>query len=246
MARGQAAQACTWIVVPDLHVPFHDIAYVRLVTKIISMVKPHGLIQLGDAVDFFQISTFDKDPDRKNTVYEDLLMYRAIMSEWRAAAGGKLVVHQLEGNHEDRLRRFVWRSAPQLKAMIRSVPEVLDLMTPGNYWHGYHDWQSCKIGDVLIHHGAYFNKHVAMGNLGKYPAKFICGHTHRFQYVSDGAKWSCTMGHGSLAEETSHMPAPTEWQQVVSLLTVVSGVGTLEPILVNNGKCVLRGEVLAA
>lgn len=231
-----------YLIIPDLHVPHHDPSYIALVTKIIKIIKPDGLVQLGDALDFWQISRFDKDPMRKRTLMDDVKMYSQILDEWEDALPVSSEIIQLEGNHEDRLRRYIWQNAKELAGgWVRSVPEMLGFK--GRLikctWHELSDWKSCKIGNCILHHGHYFNAHVAVGNLTRYPASLITGHTHRFQFVSNGQRFSATLGHGSNESETAHQPTPTGWQQALGILTVVSGKSHLNPILVQNGQCIL-------
>ncbi len=234
-----------YLVIPDLHVPMHDIAFVALVTKIIKILKPSGIVQLGDALDFWQISRFDKDPSRKQTLMDDVLMYSTILDEWEDALPLTSEIIQLEGNHEARLRRFIWQNAKELAdGWVRTVPEMLNFKNRSVKctWHELSDWRSCKLGNCILHHGHYYNAHVAMGNLTRYPMSLITGHTHRFQYVSNGERFSATLGHGSNESYTAHQPTPTGWQQALGLLTVIRGKTSLEPILVRDGECVLHGK----
>ena len=232
-----------YLVVPDIHIPYHDVSFLALIPKIVKLAKITGIIQLGDALDFWQISSYDKNPLRKQTIADDMKIYNGILDQW-----GSLVseVRLLEGNHEDRLRRYVWAHARELTEVVKSVPEMLRLRERKIKWHPIADWKSCQIGDCVLHHGHYFNAHVAVGNLTRYPKKFITGHTHRFQYASNGERYSVTLGHGSNETETAHQPTPTGWQQAMGILVVVGGVTHFEPILVNRGRCVVYGQEVKA
>lgn len=234
-----------FIVVPDIHVPFHDIRFIRLVTKLIKIVKFKGLIQLGDAMDFWQVSRFDKNPMRKASLMDDVKQYSSIIDEWESALGLDTEFIQLEGNHEDRLRRYIWQNAKELAdGWVKTVPELLNFKnrTIKCSWHEIANWKSCKIGNCIIHHGHYYNIHTAVGNLTRYPHSLITGHTHRFQYASNGDRFSATLGHGSDEEQTAHQPTPTGWQQAMGILTVINNKTSFEPILVRNGSCIFRGK----
>ncbi len=238
-----------FLILSDLHVPYHDISYIALATKIIKLLRPDGLIQLGDAVDFWQISSYDKDPNRKRTLMDDVKMYSTILDEWEDALPITSEIFQLEGNHENRLTRYIWKHAKELAdGWVKTVPEMLNLRKRSIKctWHELSNWQSCKIGNCIIHHGHYFNAHTAMGNLTRYPTSLITGHTHRFQFVSNGDRFSATLGHGSNEADTAHQPTPTGWQQALGILTVVNGKSHLEPIMVRNGECVLFGKKVEA
>ena len=240
-----------YIVLPDLHFPFLDPKYLKIVEKLIKDIRPAGIVQLGDFVDWFQISSFDKDPSRLNTAYEDLELYRELLDRWEKLLPPGSVFHQIEGNHEDRLRRYIWQRAPQIAKMIRSITEMLQFPERNRRgrvkfkWHDLSNWQSCKIGDVYLFHGFYYNQHVAMTLLNKYHANVVAGHTHRVQYVTNGRHFACSLGHGSDEGQTAHSPVPTGWEQAIGLLNVCDGKGSLEIYLVRDGETVIRGKPYA-
>jgi metallophosphoesterase superfamily enzyme len=236
-----------------LHYPFHDPQYIGLITKLIKKIQPDGVVQLGDFVDFHQISSYDKDPSRSGDIVEDLRLYAAQLDVWEQALPPGAEWRQLEGNHEDRLRRYVWRQAPELHKAIKSVPEILRFPERNKRgrcsyrWFGISNWKSCRIGDVALFHGHFFNEHTAAKMLGRYRTKAIQGHTHRYQVVSDGHLWAVTLGHGSNEAETAHSPVPPCWQQALGVLTVDSqGRGHFEGCLVERGATVFRGEVVCS
>lgn len=240
-----------WVIIPDLHYPYHDPKFIKVISKVISLVKPSGgIVQLGDAIDFFQLSKFDKDPARKNTARDDLELYREQMLRWANLLPDGSCFRQLEGNHEHRLTRFIWGRSGEIAQMVQAVPEMLGIKELNKIsriryeWFPINNYRSCVIGDCLLHHGTFFNKHVAVTNLERYPNKFICGHTHRIQLAYNGDKWSCTLGHGSLEDDTSHIPAPTGWSQAFAILTETRGECSIEVISVKDGKCIFRGESL--
>jgi UDP-2,3-diacylglucosamine pyrophosphatase LpxH len=235
-----------YLIIPDLHYPYHDPAYINIITKIIKLLRPKGgIVFLGDFLDWWQLSNFDKDPRRQNRAYDDLMLFRKQLDKWDRFLPKGAVIHMIEGNHCDRLRRYNWKNNAANYEMINTVPQMLDLYNKEHhcYWHPLNKWNSLKLGDVLINHGFYFSKHVAMTCLDKYRSKYIFGHTHRFQYVSNGEYWSCSLGYGAL-ESIMHVPTPSDWQQAFGILTIVDGVGSLDPVLVNDGSCVFRGKVI--
>ena len=240
----------TYLIVPDLHIPFEDTAYTKLILKILKNIHCHGIVQLGDALDFFQLSTYDKDPARRNTIGDDIDEWNTMLDQWSAALPRGGEIHLLEGNHCFRLHRYVARHARDIHEIVRPMPELLRLKERNEgrikfTWHNYAKWNSLMLGDCVLLHGFYFNQHVAMTNLAKYRTNLICGHTHRVQIVSDGVHYSVSLGHGSDEKKTAHQPTPTGWQQALGLLTVDNfGKTTFELITVNNGKAVIRGKSL--
>lgn len=244
----------TWLILPDLHFPFHCPLYLKVVTLVIKLLRAelNGIVQLGDFVDCWQLSVFDKDPARKNNVIQDIEQYGKWLDQIDALVKRETKFYQLEGNHEDRLRRYAWAKAPDLVGMVRDIPEILSFKDRNKHsnmtyrWFPISDWDACQIGDVVLHHGHFFNKHVAVNNLAIYETKFISGHTHRFQFAANGDRWSVSLGYGSTEPAIGHKPVPHGWQQVFAILTVVDGKGWLEPFLVNKGVCNFRGKMLYA
>lgn len=246
MSNGRYCQKSKrYLIVPDIHIPYHDLSFIALVSKLLRVLKPNGIVQLGDALDFWQISRFDKNPLRKRSMMDDVKMYSEIIDEWESLLPDGAEIIQIEGNHEDRLRRYIWQHAKELAdGWIRTVPEMLNFKKRSIKctWHELANWQSCKLGDCIIHHGHYFNMHTAVGNLTRYPLSIITGHTHRFQFASNGNRFSATLGHGSDESLTAHQPTPTGWQQALGVLTVTNGKSNLEPIMVNDGECIFHGK----
>lgn len=243
----------SWLVVPDIHVPFHCKRYINLTIKILKSHSFAGIVQLGDAIDAWQLSTYDKDPARRNTILDDISEYNEILNKWSRCLSRGSVIHQCEGNHSYRLHRYISRNARDLHDIVRPIPELLHIKernAAGGVqfkWHPYNKWNSCQIGDCVLFHGFYFNQHVAMTNLNKYRVSTISGHTHRLQYVSDGTHFAVSLGHGSDEHLTAHQPTPTGWQQAMAVLNVdKEGKTSVEIISVKDGKAVFRGKVYEA
>lgn len=242
----------TYLIVPDVHVPYHCPKAVKLVTKIIREVNPDGLVQLGDFLDAFQISTYSKDPSRRNILADDINDWKLILNDWVRHLKPGAVIHLLEGNHEYRLSRYIASNCRDLHGLVPDWPTMLGLdlrNKAGSYkwiWHKYTKWNSCRIGDCTILHGYYFNQHVAATCLAKYKTNVIFGHTHRLQFVTDGTHYACSLGHISNEVETAHQPTPSGWSQAVGLLHVDGqGKSKLDILPIHNGRTVLYGKQIS-
>lgn len=239
----------TYLIIPDLHIPYHCPLFFKLTLKLLKDIRFNGIVQLGDALDFWQLSTYDKDPSRKNTIQDDIDDWNEMLTKWSNLLYRNSEIHLLEGNHSYRLHRYIARHAKDLHEIIRPLPDLLHLKTRNETgpvvfkWHPYNKWNSCQIGDCTLLHGFYYNQHVAATNLAKYRRNIICGHTHRVQYISDGIYYSVTLGHGSDESHTSHQPTPTGWTQSLGILTVKDdGSTSIEIIVVKDGKAIVRGK----
>lgn len=241
-----------YVIIPDCHFPYHDLKFTSFITRLLASLKASGklkgIVQLGDALDFFQISSYPKDPARRNSIKDDMDDYAGIMNEWAALLPKNGEFHQLEGNHEARLQRYISTNAKEIHELVTSIGSYIKSKYKASaafYWHPYKKWNSLRLGDVTLLHGFYYNQHTAATNLNKYKTSIICGHTHRVQLIHDGVHYSATLGHGSDEKETAHQPTPTGWQQACGVLTVFdSGKTNFEIILVNQGKGFYGGKLI--
>ncbi len=239
------------VVLSDLHYNYHDPKYISIATKLIKQLKPDHVIQGGDALDASGISSYLKPADKQIRFFNEIEAYNEQLDEWQAVMKKGSYFHQLEGNHTERLTRFISKNCREIHELIKPIPELLRLKERSKsgvkfIWHPLNQYDSCQIGDVTFHHGTYFDKNIAVSNLTRYPMKFIQFHAHRFAFASNGKYWSACLGHGSDAKKTAHINAPNDWQQCIGVVTWLNGKGSLEPILVNNGEAIFRGKVIKA
>ncbi|MFO0089619.1 MAG: metallophosphoesterase [bacterium] len=242
----------TYLIVPDIHVPYHCPKAIKLITKIIKELNPDGLVQLGDAIDAFQISTYSKDPARRNTLKEDIDDFKLILNEWARHLKSGANIHILQGNHESRLSRYIASNCRDLHGLVPDWPTLLGIKERNAigrhrwHWHPYMKWDSCRIGDVILHHGFYFNQHAPATALQKYKCSIIFGHTHRLGMVTDGTHYAAMLGHVSNESETAHNPSPTHWTQAVGVLYVeTSGRTRIDILPLKSEKVILHGKVLS-
>lgn len=242
------------VAIPDLHYLYHDPRFISLTNKIIELTQPSHVVQGGDALDAGGISSYLQLVGKESRLFQEIESYNKQLDIWQRLMKKGSTFHQLQGNHEERLERYIAKNCRDIHELVKPLPELLRLKERSkedrgrvNFkWHKLDQWDSCKIGDVYLHHGVYFDKHVAVNNLSRYDVKLVQFHAHRFSYASNGKIWSACLGHGSNAKKTMHIHAPSTWQQVIGVVTVINGSGSLEPILVNNGEAVFRGKKIKA
>lgn len=239
------------LVLSDLHYPWQDDRYIKIANKIIKLIKPDHVIQVGDALDASGISSYLQDPSKESRLISEIDQYNKQLDYWASIMKKGSIFHQLEGNHSQRLQRYLAKNCKEIHEIIPKIPDLLKIKErskgPVKFkWHPLSDWRSCKIGDAYIHHGIYYDKNLAVSNLTRYGVKFIQGHSHRFQTAYDGKIWSVSLGHGSLADKTAHMPSPNSWQQAMGIVWVDKGKSHFEPILINEGVTCFRGKIIKA
>lgn len=173
------------LVVSDLHFPYHCPWAVDLSIKIVTVVQPEQVIVDGDLIDFYQLSFFDRDPARlaECALQDEIDMGVAYLRRLRQAspAGTKIVF--VPGNHEDRLRRYLWRKGPELSSLrALSLPSLLCLDELGIEYQP--DEVSLANDNLVVKHGSVVRPvagQSAMGELARefYARSTVTGHTHR-------------------------------------------------------------------
>jgi predicted phosphodiesterase len=176
------------IIISDLHIPFHDKKAVEVTTAFIRDYQPDALIINGDLLDFWEVSSFDKDPRIGTSFKEELEMGRKYLKYLREILPNSKIKY-LEGNHEFRLKKYIMKNAAELSGLEGlSVEEQLGLyglnieyiqLPPGLSRYDHND---LKIGDLYIGHYNIARKHAGysakalMENLG---VSLIQAHTHK-------------------------------------------------------------------
>lgn len=141
--------------------------------------KPDVLISMGDIADCLSISTFGKDPTREKTFDAEVDDVREGLRELEGLAGRLIFI---EGNHEDRLRRYLQEKAPELFAFI-NTQKLFELQ----HWEFVPYKSSIQIGKLWCTHD--------VGSVGRYAVfraadtfqhPVVVSHTHRMCYIVEG------------------------------------------------------------
>jgi hypothetical protein len=178
-----------WVILADPHAPYHNPWALELARKFLASFLPDILIVAGDLVDFHGLSRFDRDPKRRMNTDLDV----AAGGQWLDAVADPLPGHAkkvfLEGNHDDRLRRFVWDKVPELAGLPGlSLPALLELERRQWDFIPYHNTvpESGAPGfyrdGILVVHGFMARKWsgaTARAHWERFGGNGIVGHCHR-------------------------------------------------------------------
>lgn len=246
----------TAVVLPDLHVPYHDNRAFTAVLKYIKDEKPDVIVQLGDFYDCYSLSRYDKDPRRLASLQEEIDVGIEKWKELKKASPKSQLV-MLEGNHERRLVKYLMKN-PGLFGLKSLNPENLfglkDLgvkfVSAENTYklnhslvvtHGAVD-DGCK----LSQHAGYSAKNTLdkWGNVSG-----IMGHGHRIgvstKTLADGTmvQW---VESGCLANLKPEYTKNPNWQHGFVIVNYTTNRFHLTPVTVANyefyvGKKVYRG-----
>lgn len=246
------------LVVSDTHVPYHDPKVWSIVCQIAKDLKPDVVVHLGDLIDCFQVQdSFDKDPVRVNSLQDDIDLAAKLLDQL-AVKAPNAKLYLLEGNHEDRLRRAIWklnngqRELAKLRTFQSNVtwPSLLKDAGAGNWIfvpiHGQAKRQILPM--FITKHGSVVRKwsgHSAKAEWERYGQSGISGHTHRsgLFYTDDYNGAHVWIENGCTCRLDPEYTEDPNWQQGFTVITYTSPTNfSVEPIHVHNGVAVWRGK----
>jgi hypothetical protein len=182
------------VIVNDLQIPFQDDAMLEAVETFCADFKPHFEIYNGDIVDFYSVSKYDQNPSRVFHLQDELNAVKAWFAR-RVKANPTARRYMCFGNHEDRLRRWLWSDGSKLASLDCIRIESLLGLTEFNI-HSIAYGSRYDLCGFLIEHGyraaksAAFPANVARIMGIERGVSGICGHDHRAQLYS----WSTARG----------------------------------------------------
>lgn len=188
-----------FVVLPDVHRPFHDEVLWGKILQMIAVEQPEGLVLSGDYLDLYTLGAWNKGSVKKLKDFTLGYEYddgRQGIDELEEVLPPDCEKHYLFGNHEDRFFRFVedYDNA-KLGGALRHPDEALRLSERG--WKVYENWRDdyVQLGDHLqVMHGQYTNVHAAKKHLDSFKTSVLFGHTHRWQSYFDGRHAAVNMG----------------------------------------------------
>jgi predicted phosphodiesterase len=213
-----------WLVLPDIHVPYHDPIALDGVLRYARGQRWEGCIQLGDFLDFEEISRFNAGSPGaiqgsvSETFKEGRKVLKGIVDVVRARNKDARIV-MMEGNHEYRATAYTQKH-PELGDVL-NVPKGLGLREAGVEW--FPSWSSAKttlrVGNAYFMHGQYVNKYHAAKNAEVFGDPIYYGHTHDVQefckvrLAKGKTVEAASLGCLCQYEQPYLKGWPTNWQQ---------------------------------
>lgn len=257
------ARILTAFLEGDAHFPNQDDDALSINDQIVAALKPDIYVNMGDLQDCYKLSRFDKNPNRKESLQDEINMGRRHLARKRYLLPDAQMIY-LEGNHEDRLRRTLWNLKGEVEA-LSSLTDFKEHMT----------WQSLlKLGELgvtfvpymgseqakqqflpkwILKHGSIVRKnsaYTARGEWEKYGRSGSSGHTHRLgmYFHNDHNGSHCWVETGCTCILTPEYVSDPNWQQGCVVLTFDKETGAFqaEPIYHRNKIGVFRGNVYHA
>lgn len=236
------------MIVNDLHIPFQDIKTMFAVEKFWADFQPDLEIYPGDITDFYSISTFDKNPSRRFKFQDEIDMsHEWLFNRCEANPNARRIF--IDGNHEDRIRRWLWKYGEDISGLrALEFDNLLGLKELGIERLPY-----MSVVDFLgyrIEHGSKTSQSKAFPiNVSRYMAistgsSGLCGHTHRFSTYA----WTDASGSHSYIENgclcrfnLEFAPFPN-WQQAFTFGIVKNNKIHIFPTQLYSDGFIANGE----
>lgn len=141
---------CRVLLLSDVHIPFH---VKEAVEAAVGVGKRHGcdvVLLNGDALDCHNVSRYD--PDGSKLRYENEIEYGKQFFAYLRGQFPKARIVFKEGNHEERLNKYILSRAPALFG-IKDVqlPSLVGLESQGVEW--VTDQRVIHVGKLRVIHG---------------------------------------------------------------------------------------------
>lgn len=216
--------------------------------------QPDVLIQIGDFMDFFSLSSYKKRVPPKDRLYlhKEINTGRIKLKQWAQLAPNARKV-LIAGNHEQRLESYLELHAAELYGLEEmSVPSLLQMDQSGWEYLGPYGagvWL-CK-NRLWCTHGQYVRKYSAYAakeHVERMGLSVIHGHTHRlgsfFKTHSLTGKQYVGYEVGCIADfkRTPKSSSSVDWQHGFAQIWVDGHNFKVDLVPINNGKCIVHGE----
>jgi hypothetical protein len=241
----------------DEHVPFDDPRAREVALKIVQDFKPDHFVSGSDGLDFYLLSKFDKNPERaKLGLQHEINAWKSVQREWDDALGEGTEKHFVLGNHEDRLRKYLWKH-PEIASLDGMQLHIILGLEGLGYTNALMSKDEVVFNEALVvKHGGVVRKHSgnsARGELEqeRFAISTLTGHTHRGGHVYARTRFGdiqACEGFCLCSLNPEYVTHP-DWQQGIVLAEVWGSQVTFEPVLIQgDGKktAIWRGKEYAS
>ncbi len=212
-----------WLIISDMHVPYHSKSLKTALEY--GRGQCDGVLILGDLMDFYQLSVFEKDP-RKRNCESEIEMTQKVLDAVEKLQPKKIIYKG--GNHEARLPRYLMQRVPEMFAVIDlhcNMDSILGLTQRGITW--IHDRHALVHQELTLLHGHEFGNRFsspvnpARGAFLRAHACVLQGHEHRTsdhtETTINGVAISC-WSLGSLCDSHPMYRPINQWNHGFAVL----------------------------
>jgi len=211
------------LILNDIHLPYHDEHALTVAVEYLKSQNINGLLLNGDTLDFYGLSTHEKDP-RKRKFGEELECFKEFIRWIRQEL--ECPIYYKIGNHEYRYERWMMHKAPELLDIPNfKLEEVLEFGANGII--KIDSMTKIQAGKLNIYHGHEFR-----GSGGVHPARWLAlkakvsacvGHFHRsseFVWRDSNQSVFVCYSFGCLCDLSPEYLPENDWNHSVSLLDI--------------------------
>lgn len=165
-------------IICDTHIPYHDLAAIQIALSELKRLEIDTLVLDGDIIDCYQLSRFEKDPNKRSFAHEINLL-NDFIDDVKQFFPSVSIVYK-SGNHERRFLKFIQQKAPELLGLqILTWDNLI-----GNRVTTVQGKNVLKAGKLNIIHGDEFGDSIfspvnaARGLYLRSKTNTIAGHSH--------------------------------------------------------------------
>jgi hypothetical protein len=241
------------IFLSDLHMPFTDWPALKATEAFMKSWQPTLICYVGDVLDCYDISRFDKNPSRKFRINDERRLAMDMLDRHHRICPDAQQVW-LDGNHEERLVRYLWSRAPEIADLVDEdsgapmlgIPTLLGLNkrhVQYTSYAGHIDYLGFLVthGNLLSKHSSYTAKQMSE----RLRSSGLSGHSHRLgMYNWTGLKGpQAWYENGCLCRlDPDYMHNPN-WQQGFHIGIVVDQKVHILPGIFFSGVLYIEGKV---
>jgi predicted phosphodiesterase len=237
------------LFVPDTHTPYHDARAVRLLLEqVVPAFVWDTVCVLGDFFDNYGISRFSKNPTRLKGVKKELQVGFGLIERIEAITSQRRIF--IEGNHEQRLHRFLQEKAPEFYEIVLEWWQN-HFRPPA--WEYVPYMEDTSIGRAFVTHDVgRCGEHSTKQSLHDYQDNVVVGHNHLMDYsIRGNAKGTAHVGasFGWLGDVQQidyrhRMKCRRDWQLGFGVGYVRSnGFIYIQPVPIVGYTCVVEGRL---
>jgi len=197
----------------DFHVPYEDHTAIELAFGFCEWLQPRVIV-LHEVHDFYAISRFDKDPERKNELQVEIDKANRYLKDLRKRCPKSRII-LLKSNHTERLKKYLWGKAPELNSLrclkLESLFNIKELGIE------YKDFLSVR--GVLFKHGNIIRQdssYTCKAEFMKEGCSGCSGHTHRlgmYFTTKRGGKYVWVESGCLCKKNPEYIDGTANWQQ---------------------------------
>ena len=101
-------------VLSDLHFPYHCTKTLKNWYAEAQEYEPSVILLNGDILDFYRLSRYEKDPNKRKTEYELDTVQQFL--DW-LQNGFEAKIIWKDGNHDERWKKYLWNFAPEFSGL---------------------------------------------------------------------------------------------------------------------------------